>query len=611
MVLYKKEKRGLFSPNLSFGKAFLLFFILFISYLFCTSQTHAATGQVQISGAFNSTTLTPADGTAANTNANANAIAIGNESSATDAHGIAVGFRTQAALRSVALVEGAQAANYGVAIGSGAEAQAEYSIAIGSESKAVGQDSISIGADVTASDANSIAMGQNAATTGDDSIAIGHSSVSGESTDDLRTVAIGNSSTATGLEAIAIGHNAHAHLNFPEDSRPMAVGNNAEARGASATALGNYATAGAASTSGMDTAVGGGAKATGAESTALGYDAQATGYSGTAVGVSSRATGEESTALGYYARATGDRSTALGYSAQASAYKNIAIGDAAKALNPGSYAETGAIAIGSLAEAQNGRAISIGAESSAALGSVAIGDSANGQGEGSVTLGTEATSTAAAFRAITIGNQSQTTGSDAISIGPYYYRATSSTGDRAVSLGAGAQATATHAVALGTSASASHDNSVALGIGSATIAANSVSVGSGNAADAYQYRRITHVADPVDAHDAATKGYVDAQVINAMGIDAQGMRDEINKMDRRISNVGAMQMAVANAQVQVPEGKNTAIGVGIGSYQGSKAATVGLTHRLPGLLKGFQFSGNFTVANAGEKAGGVGFGYTF
>ena len=96
--------------------------------------------------------------------------------------------------------------------------------------------------------------------------------------------------------------------------------------------------------------------------------------------------------------------------------------------------------------------------------------------------------------------------------------------------------------------------------------------------------------------------------MNRLETEVSRVASSVGDLNRRIDNVGAMQMSVANAQMQVPEGKSTAIGIGMGSYQGARAATLGLVHRLPG---NFQFSGNFTLANAGEKAGGLGVGYIF
>ena len=132
-------------------------------------------------------------------------------------------------------------------------------------------------------------------------------------------------------------------------------------------------------------------------------------------------------------------------------------------------------------------------------------------------------------------------------------------------------------------------------------------------AGTYQYRRIVNVAEPTGPQDAATKNYVDTQIMNAElgGVDGVALSDKVNKVERRVNNLGAMQMSTSNALVQIPEGKRTAIGVGVGSYQNARAATVGIAHRLPGPLKNLQFSGNFTIANAGEKAGGMGIGYTF
>ncbi|UNM05774.1 MAG: hypothetical protein H6925_04535 [Holosporaceae bacterium] len=127
-----------------------------------------------------------------------------------------------------------------------------------------------------------------------------------------------------------------------------------------------------------------------------------------------------------------------------------------------------------------------------------------------------------------------------------------------------------------------------------------MSVGSGQAGQPHQYRRITHVASPIDDHDAATKGYVD-----------QDKHVQVKNLDDQVNKVNAMRMSTANARIHIPEGKSTAIGIGVGSYQQAKATTLAVKQRGPGRFNGLQLSGNFTLSNTGDKAGGAGIGYAF
>lgn len=83
----------------------------------------------------------------------------------------------------------------------------------------------------------------------------------------------------------------------------------------------------------------------------------------------------------------------------------------------------------------------------------------------------------------------------------------------AISIGSNAQATGVNAVALGADTLVTHRGSIALGSAAQTTVKGQVMVGTTNTYDGYNstnYRIISGVHDPVDAHDAATKGYVDA-----------------------------------------------------------------------------------------------------
>lgn len=99
-----------------------------------------------------------------------------------------------------------------------------------------------------------------------------------------------------------------------------------------------------------------------------------------------------------------------------------------------------------------------------------------------------------------------------IKIGPSPY-SESQLGSASITLGSYARAANSNSVAIGESAASAHDGSVALGAFSSTSVKGQVNIGSTNTAAGYNstnYRLLSGVHNPVDAHDAATKGYVDA-----------------------------------------------------------------------------------------------------
>ena len=161
------------------------------------------------------------------------------------------------------------------------------------------------------------------------------------------------------------------------------------------------------------------------------------------------------------------------------------------------------------------------------------------------------------------------------------------TGNSAMSLNAGsgpaAAATGNNAMALGGGSQASGDNSVAIGAGSVADQANTVSVGSqGNE------RRITNVAPGKTATDAVNLG----QMQSAIGDTARAAYSGV---------------AAATALTMIPEvdpGKTLAIGVAGASYKGYQAAAVGASARITANLKvkvGAGVSGSETTVGAGAS----------
>ncbi|MDQ7978468.1 ESPR-type extended signal peptide-containing protein [Paraburkholderia sp. SARCC-3016] len=122
---------------------------------------------------------------------------------------------------------------------------------------------------------------------------------------------------------------------------------------------------------------------------------------------------------------------------------------------------------------------------------------------------------ARADRSVSIGPGAATTeGKGSVAIGY------SAVADRDGSMAFGSEAKARNAdsIAFGKNAQALHDNSIAIGTGSMTDATNVVSFGNSTV-----QRRLTHVADGIDATDAATVGQLSAlekKVVKTAGVQS-------------------------------------------------------------------------------------------
>lgn len=172
---------------------------------------------------------------------------------------------------------------------------------------------------------------------------------------------------------------------------------------------------------------------------------------------------------------------------------------------------------------------------------VAIGNSANGSGSNAVAIGN--TSTAKGTSSVSIGTYSSTGNSNyAVAVGPsasasatnavaigfgtniagnYGVAIGSNTANvpyAAVSIGYNIDSHSSDGVAIGHSASTANSTSGAIALGTKASATRSGEMNIGSVGDTNfgfnntEYRLLSGVHDPVGAHDAATKGYVDTLV---------------------------------------------------------------------------------------------------
>ena len=135
---------------------------------------------------------------------------------------------------------------------------------------------------------------------------------------------------------------------------------------------------------------------------------------------------------------------------------------------------------------------------------------------------------------IAIGNSTTAGANECISIGSNANSGSFGNPD-SIAIGRAAQSTNNGGVALGLTASANYKGAIAIGTASLASAQGEMNIGSTSTAFGYNssnYRLLTGVYDPQNAHDAATKGYVDTSVTGKADItyvDAQldGKQDEL------------------------------------------------------------------------------------
>jgi autotransporter adhesin len=238
---------------------------------------------------------------------------------------------------------------------------------------------------------------------------------------------------------------------------------------------------------------------------------------------------------------------------------------------------------------QSGLAISnvtaSGCSSVSGVDATGTGLCATASGDGATAYGSNAV--ASGENTTAIGFRAAATYAGSVAIG---YNA-EAVADPTVAIGANSLAAGNNSVALGASASAVGSNSVALGAGSVATQDNTVSVGSQGSE-----RRITNVADGVNATDAANVG----QLNKAVG----SIQNQINDVARNAYS----GVAAATALAMIPEvdmNKNFSFGVGTANYAGYQAVAFGSTARITANIK---VKGGVAIS-AGKTAVGAGAAY--
>ena len=159
-----------------------------------------------------------------------------------------------------------------------------------------------------------------------------------------------------------------------------------------------------------------------------------------------------------------------------------------------------------------------------------------------------------------LGNSNVITGNKSYAIG----NSTKVSGENSFAIGNKSEVTGNNSFALGNNTIISHDNAIALGNGSVTSSDDSVSVGSdGNE------RRIQHVADAQDYHDAVNYGQF-SSIVNS----------NYYKLNTKINKVGAGAAALASLRPMDydPDSKWTG-SIGFGNLHGEAAFAVGAFYK--------------------------------
>ncbi|WP_343596616.1 ESPR-type extended signal peptide-containing protein [Acinetobacter sp.] len=293
-------------------------------------------------------------------------------------------------------------------------------------------------------------------------------------------ISAGYLSSAIGVANLALSSSSNAvgSGNMALESGSSAIGYNNTASGSSSSAVGFNNTASGLGSS----AVGFGNIASEQISSAVGYSNTASGWGSNAVGNSNTASGWGSSAVGYNNMTSGQSSSASGVSGLASGAGSSVMGGALTDLS--NYNPTQGQTI------LSGREIVIDSVTQKLMsidGLPVVDDSGNPVNP-TVSIGGKSLTV---DEMIALRKVLQAGGAIAI-------------GEQALAAGSRSTAFGNKSTAIGAESKAYADNSTAVGTGSVADEANTVSVGKVGAE-----KRITNVATPTQATDAANKGYVD------------------------------------------------------------------------------------------------------
>ena len=170
----------------------------------------------------------------------------------------------------------------------------------------------------------------------------------------------------------------------------------------------------------------------------------------------------------------------------------------------------------------------------------------------------------------------------------------------AVGADAVVDADAPNATALGQNARVQSGaaNSVAVGSNSVASESDTVSVGA-----AGSERRITNVADGINATDAATVRQLQATYSDFQS-DFNAVNNRIDELDDRVDDVGSLASAFSALVPNPSASGKTQISLGMGHYNGSSALAAGIFHNLKDSILvnaaiSTSFSSNETAGRAG------------
>ena|GEM_PF-1685738 len=582
------------------------------------------------------------------------AIAVGSSAEATVADALSVGANSQAtATRATALGKLSVASHEGaVALGAGSATSAANTVSVGSASTK--RRVMNVGNGIDASDAatvgqlnaatavtklvsvngtgisyamstNSIAVGTSAEGMGRESIAIG-------------------SSTKALNESIAIGKNAKASW-----SSQVVVGEAAEGKSAYAVAIGSGAVAGTKAGTGegsiaigrlaaaaeSGTVIGMGAHGA-VRSLALGNNAQAQGASSIALGDGSvTGTGSFSTAVGSNARASHDNSVALGADSATVAYNTVSVGNATnkrRITNVGvGVDDADAVAMSQLKQTNatvNGHTTSLAAhDASIRRNATDVGTLRSGLDLAGTRIDTISTTVSSHTDRIEALEQ-DSGASPYLAVSATDPKAASAAGEDSLALGNEAVSTGDGSVALGSHSHADQAGVVSIGDTAKGLKRRLINVADGTAAsDAATVGQVNRVHARVDAVDTDMAGIVKptlqvhTDAIAALSLESEGLRRVFaHQVDANNSPVavaeGAGDLAIGSGASARSGGADpasaVAIGQGSGAMNGAVAVGAGSMAGDRGTAVGFQSAaGKYGIAfgdmaTAGTTSLGIG-----